>query len=121
MRTQRETRPTADALCYEWSGMMLVWGAPATSSALVDVDEQRGSCKQQLLHLLSFDPPPLCKAASLFCHLTAIPSFSMGKMEFCSLGSARQSSLFVGNQALGGCRMRISFRLYALEEKHLQL
>lgn len=36
-------------------------------------------------------------------------------MEFCSLGSARQ------DQALGGCRGRISSRLYALKEKHLQL
>ena len=39
MPTQREPRPSADALCYERSGMVLVWGAPATSSGLEDIDE----------------------------------------------------------------------------------
>ena len=84
-----------------------------------------GSCDRQLLHVLGFNPPPLYKTASLFCYLKTIPPFFMGKiplMEFCSLGSARQSHLFLGgDQALGGCTGRVSFRLYALEEKHLQL
>lgn len=77
-----------------------------------------------LLHLLGFNAPPLCKAASLFCYLKAIPAFlwtGFPRWGFCSLGSERQSHLFMRDQALGGCRRRVSFRLYVPEEKHLQL
>lgn len=33
-----------------------------------------------MLNLLGFNPPPLCKAASLFCYLKATSTFFMGRI-----------------------------------------
>lgn len=48
--TQREPRPSAHVLCYEQSGVVLVWGAPTTSSGLGNIDEWKEAGQDAASH-----------------------------------------------------------------------
>lgn len=48
--TQREPRPSAHVLCYEQSGVVLVWGPPATSSGLGNIDERKEAGQDAASH-----------------------------------------------------------------------
>lgn len=79
------------------------------------------SCEWWLLHLLGFNSPSLCKAASLSCCLIAIPTLLWAEFTWWSFILCKEEPSLGGEPSPGRMQGRGSFRLQVLGEKHPQL